>query len=138
MPVKYWMTCNLAQALKLYVSPPHGQCSAWPVGLVGLLSDRAGPLEDLEEVSYLLWQAHDICEGADPTVLSALPGSGRRRSRSPVVRPPQTATDSGSQQTQPSRPSSETTAERIHNWREPEFDRTSASSDYVGLLRSSW
>ena len=52
------------------------------------------PLEDLEEVSYLLWQAHDICEGADPTVLSALPGSGRRRSRSTVVRLPQTATDS--------------------------------------------
>ena len=52
------------------------------------------PLEDLEEVSYLLWQAHDICERADPTVLSALPGSGRRRSRSTVVRLPQTATDS--------------------------------------------
>ena len=53
------------------------------------------PLEDLEEVTYLLWHAHSICEHADRRArLSALPGSSRRRSRSPAVQPCSASADS--------------------------------------------
>ena len=53
------------------------------------------PFQDLEEVAYLLWQAHSICEHADRRArLSALPGSSRRRSRSPAVQPCSASADS--------------------------------------------
>ena len=99
-------------------SATHGQWAK--SAIVGLLSDRAGPTERPVLPRPLLWRESSssaltgchwrtsrrcpICSGElttfvkeltprYPTVLSALPGSGRRRSWSPVVRPPQTAMD---------------------------------------------